>query len=53
IVLVTHILRQARRIADHVIFMYLGEIIEQGPAKQIFEDPKMEKTKSYLKGMFY
>lgn len=53
IVLVTHILRQARRIADYVIFMYLGEIVEQGPAQQIFEDPKMEKTKSYLKGMFY
>ncbi len=53
IVLVTHILRQARRIADHVIFMYLGEIIEQGPAQQVFENPQMEKTKSYLKGMFY
>jgi phosphate transport system ATP-binding protein len=53
IVLVTHILRQARRIADYVIFMYLGEIIEQGPAQQVFENPQMEKTKSYLKGMFY
>lgn len=53
IVLVTHILRQARRIADYVIFMYLGEVIEQGTAQQVFEDPKMEKTKSYLKGMFY
>lgn len=53
IVLVTHILRQARRIADHVIFMYLGEIIEQGPAQQVFENPQMDKTKSYLKGMFY
>ena len=53
IILVTHILRQARRIADHVIFMYLGEIIEQGPAVQIFENPKEEKTKSYFQGMFY
>ena len=53
IILVTHILRQARRIADHVIFMYLGEIIEQGPAEQIFENPKEEKTKSYFQGMFY
>lgn len=53
IVLVTHILRQARRIADHVIFMYMGEIIEQGPAKEFFEDPKQEMTKSYLKGIFY
>jgi phosphate transport system ATP-binding protein len=37
IVMVTHILRQAKRIADYVIFMYLGEIIEQGPAKDFFE----------------
>ena len=53
IVLVTHILRQARRLADHVIFMYLGEIIEQGPAHEVFENPEREMTKSYLKGMFY
>lgn len=53
IVLVTHILRQARRLADHVIFMYLGKVIEQGPAHELFENPKMEMTKSYLKGMFY
>lgn len=53
IVLVTHILRQARRIADHVVFMYLGEVIEQGPADQVFNHPKEEITKSYFKGMFY
>jgi phosphate transport system ATP-binding protein len=53
IVLVTHILRQARRIADYVIFMYMGEVIECGTAEEVFENPKEEKTKSYLKGMFY
>jgi phosphate transport system ATP-binding protein len=53
IVLVTHILRQARRLADHVIFMYLGEVIEQGSATEVFENPQQEMTKSYLKGMFY
>lgn len=52
IVMVTHILRQARRIADHVIFMYMGEVIEQGPAKEIFENPKMDRTKKYLQGAF-
>jgi phosphate transport system ATP-binding protein len=52
IVMVTHILRQARRIADYVIFMYLGEVIEQGPAKEFFENPKMERTKAYLQGAF-
>jgi phosphate transport system ATP-binding protein len=53
IVVVTHILRQAMRIADYVIFMYLGEVIEQGPAKDLFNNPKKEKTKSYLQGVFY
>ena len=52
IVLVTHVLRQARRIADYVVFMYLGEIIEQGEVHEFFENPKMEKTKQYLGGSF-
>jgi phosphate transport system ATP-binding protein len=52
IILVTHILRQARRIGDYIMFMYLGELIEHGPAEEIFNNPKMEKTKSYLKGVF-
>jgi len=52
IVLVTHILRQARRIADYVVFIYLGEVIEQGTVQEIFENPKMEKTKQYLSGTF-
>lgn len=52
IVMVTHVLRQARRIADYVVFMYLGEIIEQGPASEVFEHPKQEMTKQYLKGSF-
>ena len=52
IVLVTHILRQARRLAHYVAFMYLGEIIEQGSVEDIFENPKMEKTRQYLRGTF-
>lgn len=52
LIVVTHILRQAKRIADHVVFMYLGEVVEQGPAETFFEDPKMERTRSYLKGAF-
>ncbi|MDD5695332.1 MAG: phosphate ABC transporter ATP-binding protein, partial [Bacteroidales bacterium] len=53
IVVVTHILRQARRIADNIIFMYLGEVIEQGPAEEIFSNPREEKTKAYIKGGLY
>jgi phosphate transport system ATP-binding protein len=53
IVLVTHILRQAKRVADYVIFMYMGEVVEHGPASQIFDNPQQERTKSYFKGIFY
>ncbi|MCK9422595.1 MAG: phosphate ABC transporter ATP-binding protein [Bacteroidales bacterium] len=52
IILVTHILRQAKRIADHVIFMYLGDVIEQGSVSEVFGNPKMERTKQYLGGTF-
>jgi len=51
IILVTHILRQARRLADYVVFMYLGEIIEYGPAKEIFENPQKQLTKEYISGL--
>jgi phosphate transport system ATP-binding protein len=51
IVIVTHILRQARRLADYVLFMYLGELIEHGPAEQIFSDPQKEMTREYIKGV--
>ncbi|MBN2398712.1 MAG: phosphate ABC transporter ATP-binding protein [Candidatus Aminicenantes bacterium] len=51
IVIVTHILRQARRMADYVIFLYLGELIEQGPAAEIFENPRQELTREYIKGL--
>ncbi len=52
IVLVTHILRQAKRLADYVIFLYLGDLIEHGPAEKFFNNPKYAKTKAYLEGRF-
>jgi phosphate transport system ATP-binding protein len=51
IVVVTHILRQAKRLADYVIFMYMGELIEHGPAKVIFENPKEKMTREYMLGI--
>jgi phosphate transport system ATP-binding protein len=51
IVIVTHILRQAKRLADYVIFLYLGQLIEHGPAREIFENPKETMTKEYIKGV--
>jgi len=53
IVLVTHVLRQARRLADYAIFMYMGELIEHGPANQMFHHPQQAKTRAYLEGEFY
>jgi phosphate transport system ATP-binding protein len=52
VILVTHTLRQARRIADHIIFMYMGEIIESGPTEEFFGNPKNQLTKDYLSGSF-
>jgi phosphate transport system ATP-binding protein len=51
IVMVTHILRQAKRLADYIIFMYFGEVVEHGPAKQILDNPQQELTKEYMKGI--
>lgn len=51
IILVTHILRQAKRLADYVIFLYLGELIECGEASKIFENPTQELTREYVKGI--
>ncbi len=52
VILVTHTLRQARRIADNIVFMYLGEIIESGPTDEFFNNPKHQLTKDYLAGSF-
>ncbi|MCB0247751.1 MAG: phosphate ABC transporter ATP-binding protein [Anaerolineae bacterium] len=48
VVLVTHDIDQARRLADHVIFMWLGEVVESAPAGQFFGQPKEELTQAYL-----
>jgi phosphate transport system ATP-binding protein len=50
IVVVTHILRQARRIADYVVFLWMGALVECGPAEQVFSAPRDERTRAYLAG---
>jgi len=50
VVLVTHTLRQAKRVADYVIFLYFGMVIEQGTADEFFNNPKNPETKAYLSG---
>lgn len=50
IVLVTHILRQARRVSDYIAFIYNGEIIEFAPTEELLLNPKEELTKEYVRG---
>jgi phosphate transport system ATP-binding protein len=52
IVTVTHNMLQAARVSDFTAFMYLGELIEYGPTKQIFENPQKELTERYISGKF-
>jgi len=52
IVLVTHTLSQARRIADYTAFMYMGKLIEFGTTDQIFNHPQKQLTKDYISGSF-
>ncbi len=52
IVIVTHNLQQAFRVADHVAFMHLGELVEYGPSEQIFDRPCEQRTREYISGAF-
>jgi L-cystine transport system ATP-binding protein len=47
-IVATHEMQFAREVANHVIFMEGGNIIEEGPPEQIFFKPKVERTKSFL-----
>jgi len=52
VILVTHTLRQAKRIADYIIFMYMGKVIESGSTEEFFNNPVKQLTKDYLSGSF-
>ncbi len=52
IVLITHNLQQAARCADQVAFFYLGEMLEAGPASQIFLEPRQPRTRDFITGRF-
>lgn len=52
IITVTHNMQQAARVSDYTAFMYLGELVEYGPTKQIFENPRNELTERYISGKF-
>jgi len=52
IVIVTHNMQQAARVSDFTAFLYLGEFIEFGPTRNMFENPKSELTEKYITGEF-
>lgn len=52
VIMVTHNMQQAKRIADKTAFFYLGEMVEYGETEQIFENPQKEKTMRYVSGNF-
>lgn len=52
IVIVTHNMQQAGRIADNTAFFLLGEVIEYGKTEQIFGSPKDKRTEDYISGRF-
>ena len=52
VVIVTHNMQQAARVSDYTAFMFLGEMIEYGDTKQIFENPRKELTERYISGKF-
>lgn len=52
IVIVTHNMQQAARVSSNTAFFYLGELIEFSPTKEIFTNPKVERTQNYVTGRF-
>jgi phosphate transport system ATP-binding protein len=52
VVVVTHNLAQAHRVADKVAFMYLGDLVEYGSTSQVFDEPRATRTRDYVSGAF-
>jgi phosphate transport system ATP-binding protein len=52
IVIVTHNMQQAGRVADRTVFMLDGQVVEHGPTTQIFTQPRDERTERYVTGKF-
>ena len=52
VIIVTHNLAQARRIADYAAYLLNGDMIEQGLARRVFEQPEHQSTADFVAGMF-
>ena len=51
VVLVTHNMQQAARVGDNVAFLYKGDLVEFGPAEDVFQNPKNPLTEKYIRGV--
>ncbi len=52
VIIVTHSMQQAARVSDYTAFMYLGRLVEFGPTRDIFSQPRETLTESYISGRF-
>jgi phosphate transport system ATP-binding protein len=52
VVIVTHNMQQAARCSDYTAYMYLGDLVEFGPTRQVFTKPKKKDTEDYITGRF-
>ena len=52
VIIVTHNMQQATRIADYTAFFLVGEVVEYGPTEELFAHPKNKKTEDYVTGRF-
>ena len=52
VVVVTHNMQQAARVADKTVFFYLGELVESAPTREFFANPREKRTQEYLSGRF-
>jgi len=52
IVIVTHNMQEAARVADNTAFLYLGQLIEYRETRELFERPREELTENYITGRF-
>ena len=52
VAIVTHNMQQAARISDRTAFMMQGELVEEGPTRQLFTQPSKKLTEDYITGRF-
>ncbi|MBO8129707.1 MAG: ATP-binding cassette domain-containing protein [Peptococcaceae bacterium] len=50
IIMVTHNVFQTKRLADEVVFMWEGKVVETGPAAAVFSNPRDERTRAFIEG---